>query len=247
MRQLIFCFYFLCIHKVFSQVINIESKRFHKDTNGLVGRVDLNFNVNQNIQQVIFLGSNLHLQYKINKSRFLAITDFSFVKAGKLDFVNTGYQHLRYNYRFNNFITLEAFTQVQYNRVLLLDNRYLAGAGPRLRLIKRKHIKMYLAGLYMYENQKRHNESIIQNNHRLSAYISFNLDFDRVDFASTTFFQPNLGNFSDYRIANDSSFELEITRHFNFKTGLNLLYDTRQPLNIPDLTYSIKNGITYKF
>lgn len=92
-----------------AQVINIEGKRFLKDTNGIVGTIAANFNINQNTQQVMTFGLNQHLQYKYNKSRFLAISDIAFIKAGNTDFVNAGYQHFRYNYKINNWLTWEAF------------------------------------------------------------------------------------------------------------------------------------------
>lgn len=234
-------------YKITPQVINIESKRFLQDTNGFRGKADLNFNINQNTSQVISLGVNIHSQYVHNRSRILAIGDLAFIKAGTKDFVNSGYQHLRYNYKINKIVTWEAFLQAQYNKVLLLDRRYLAGTGPRFKLVKTPNLRIYTATLYMFEYQSQNNDSIEAYNNRISSYITFGISFKRVEFASTTFYQPNLANFNDYRIANDSAFEMVITNHFNFKVGFNLLYDTRQPIGIPDLTYILKNGLTYKF
>lgn len=99
----------------------------------------------------------------------------------------------------------------------------------------------------MYEYQSFNSDSTEQYNNRLSAYVTISLDFKKVDFTSTTFFQPNLADFNNYRIANDSSFELVVSNHLNFRVGFNLLYDTRQPLRIPELTYILKNGLSYKF
>lgn len=230
-----------------AQVINIESKRFFNDTNGFAGRVDANFNATQNTQQIISFGLNVHVQYRKNKHRVLTISDLAFVKAGNNDFVNAGYQHLRYNYKLLSFLTLEAFTQAQYNRILLLDRRYLFGIGPRFKLIKKERFKMYSACLYMYEYQVQDNETLFKNNHRLSAYLTFNINFGRMEFSSTTFYQPNLVDFSDYRIANNSVFEIIVTRHLNFKADLNLLFDTRQPAKIPALVYTLRGGVSFKF
>lgn len=243
--NLVILFCFAC--SLQAQIINIEGKRFLKDSNGFIGRADVNFNINQNKQQVLYFGSNVHIQYKKNKYRILAITDFSFIKAGKTDFVNSGYQHFRYNYKIAKLITWEVFAQAQYNRVLLLDRRYLTGTGPRVRLIKKQHLKLYAAALYMFEYQSQNNDSIHAYNHRISSYFTLAFDFNKLDFTSTTFYQPKVGDGNNYRIANDSSFDLAITKHFNFKAGFNLLYDTRQPIGIPALTYTLKNGLSYTF
>lgn len=230
-----------------AQVINIENKRFLNDTDGLVGKTDLNFNINQNVQQVMSLGINVHAQYVKHKHRLLAIGDLSFIKAAEQDFVNAGYQHLRYNYKLVNRVTWEVFVQAQYNKVLLLDRRYLAGTGPRLKVIKTELLRLYAAALYMYEYQSQNNDSIYGVHHRISAYFTFSCNFKKADFTNTTFFQPNLEEFADYRIASDSALEFIISNRLNFKAGFNLLYDTRQPAGIPALTYSLKNGLSYKF
>ena len=233
--------------KITAQVINIESKRFLKDTNGFIGKTDVNFNINQNTSQVISLGITIHSQYVHNRQRVLAIGDLAFIKAGKKDFVNSGYQHFRYNYKISKVLTWEAFVQAQYNRILLLDRRYLAGTGPRFKLIKKSYFRAYAAVLYMYEYQSQNSETIVKYNNRISNYITVSLSVNRLEFTSTTFYQPNTGNLKDYRIANDSAFEVFISNHFNFRVGFNLLYDTRQPVGIPALTYILKNGLTFKF
>lgn len=239
----------LCAFSMLShaQIINIESKRFLNDTNGLVGNIGANFNINQNTRQVMTLGFNMHMQYQKNRYRILAISDLSFIKADGQDFVNAGYQHIRYNYKLVNRLTWEAFVQAQYNKVLLLDRRYLAGTGPRFKVVKTKNFRMYTACLYMYEYQAQNSDSIIQYNNRISAYITISVNLGKAELTSTTFYQPNLADFQNYRIANDSAFELGINHHLNFRVGFNLLYDTRQPPGIPALTYILKNGLNYKF
>lgn len=230
-----------------SQVINIENKRFLNDTNGFVGRTDFNFNVTQNTQQVLTLGINLHAQYQHNKHRFLMISDLAFIKAANQNFVNNGYEHLRYSYKLVNRVTWESFAQAQYNIVLKLDKRYLAGTGPRFKIIKQPHFRVYTAALYMYEFQSQNNETMIQYNHRMSSYLTFNFNFDKFDFTSTTFYQPLLRDFNNYRIATDNNIDISISNHFNFRIGFNLLYDTNQPPGIPDVVYVLKNGLSFKF
>lgn len=231
-----------------SQVINIEGKRFLNDTNGWVGNADFNFAIIQNVQQVLSFSNTLRIQYQKNRSRFILLNDLNFIKAGKTNFVNAGYQHFRYNYKVHRLLTMEAFTQTQYNPVLKLDFRYLLGAGPRLRLLKKEHARIYAAALYMYEYDDIKNESVSLHEHRISAYITvtFNL-FKNCELVSTTFYQPNLNNTLDYRIANDSSLEIHINKHLNFKSTFNLLFDTYQPIDIPNLVYNFRNGLSVKF
>ncbi|MBI3518029.1 MAG: DUF481 domain-containing protein [Bacteroidetes bacterium] len=231
-----------------AQVINIENKRFLNDTNGWIGNVDFNFNIYNNTQQVLQFSNAMRVQYQKNKSRFILLNDLNFIKAGNTDFANAGYQHFRYNYKVSKWLTMEAFTQTQYNPVLKLDFRYLLGAGPRFKLLKKENARIYAAALYMYEYDDIMNDNVNLYEHRISAYLtgSFTI-LKSVDFTTTTFYQPNLENTSDYRIANDSGLEIHINKHLNFKSTFNMLYDTRQPVDIPDLVYSFKNGLSIKF
>ncbi len=240
--------FLLCyINSLKAQVVNIENKRFLKDTNGFVGNANFNFSINQNVKQVVTVGVNIHTQYLHNKHRIFAISDLLFIKAGDNNFVNAGYQHLRYNYKMVNKITLEAFAQAQYNLALLLNERFLAGTGLRFKLIKKENIRLYAGSLYMYEYQNQNNDSIMEFNSRISSYFTININFKNIDFVTTTYYQPNINEIQDYRIANDSAFELKINKFLNFRAGINLLYDTRQPIGVPALTYILRNGIGFKF
>jgi len=240
---------FLFISVTYSaQVINIEGKRFLNDSNGWVGNADFSFNLIQNTQQVLSFSNTMRIQYQKNKSRFIFLNDVNFIKAGNTNFVNTGYQHFRYNYKLNKLLTMEAFTQTQYNPVLKLDFRYLLGAGPRLKLLKHENARIYFATLYMYEFDDIVNDPVNLYEHRLSSYLTFSLFLlKNVEITSTTFYQPNLQNTADYRIANDTGLEIHINKHLNFKTGFNLLFDSAQPIGIPDLVYSLRNGLSIKF
>ena len=243
----IICVIFL-FGNIKAQVINIENKRFLNDSNGWVGVTDFAFNILQNTQQVVSFSNNFRIQYQKNRSRIIFLNDINFIKAGTTNFVNAGYQHIRYNYKFNKHLTLEAFTQTQYNPILRLNFRYLFGLGPRVKIVKTPHVKIYIASLYMFEYDDISNESEKIYEHRISSYITFSLNlFKNVDVSSTTFYQPNLGFINDYRIANDTGLEIIINKHLNYKTSFNLLYDTKQPSGIPNLVYALRNGISIKF
>ena len=240
----------LCFSSAFlrAQVINIESKRFLNDTNGWVGVTDFSFNILQNTQQVLSFSNNFRIQYQKNKSRIIFLNDINFIKAGKTNFVDSGYQQIRYNFEINKHFTIEAFTQTQYNPVLRLNFRFLNGIGPRVKVLKTEKAKIYAAALYMYEYDDITNESQKIYEQRLSSYITFTFHFFKsIDISSTTFYQPNLGYINDYRIANDTGLEIFINKHLNYKTSFNLLYDTKQPIGVPELVYVLKNGLTLKF
>lgn len=246
-----FAFLFFCVvvlhQPAQAQIINIENERFLNDSNGWIGRANLSFLLVQSVDQVLSFGSQVHVQWKNDHQRLLLLNDVALVSAPGRDFVNTGYQHVRWNEKLTDRLTWEAFVQAQYNKVLRLDFRGLMGTGPRLKLFKNEKIHLYVASLYMFEHEEI-TDGDPRDAHRLSSYLTFVWKInEHVSFAQTTFWQPNLGRFSDYRIAHDSSFGIDITHRLSFGAQFNLLYDTNQPEGVPALTYQVRNGIEWKF
>jgi hypothetical protein len=248
MRNCLPVFFVLLSFGAAAQVLNVESQRFVADTDGWVGHIGFSFFLLQNTRQVMSFGNDAQFQYRKRKSRYLFISNVALERAGGLDFVNTGYQHLRYNYQVNDWLTWEALVQAQYNKVLKMDSRYVAGTGPRFTLFLRARYRMHVGVIYIHEDEKVTGEGTQYHDHRISAYLALSWNLGKnTEFVSTTFYQPNLMDFQDYRIATNDFLEIDIHKHLAFKTGFDLLYDTKQPAGIPNLTYMYRNGLDWKF
>lgn len=115
-----------------AQVVNIEGRRFMNDTVPWTGFANLRFNVAESGQRSLNLGLNGAVQYMEGRDRYMFITDLAFSQVEDNDFLNTGFQHLRYNYRKDSLWTGEAFTQAQYNKPLRLDLRLMLGRALAL-------------------------------------------------------------------------------------------------------------------
>lgn len=93
-----------------AQVVNIEQERLKTDTTGWAGDARISFQLMKSTDQLTNIGTQLHLQYKTKRSLYFALSDFSFIKAGKDEYANNGFLHLRYNYKINDGYTVEALT-----------------------------------------------------------------------------------------------------------------------------------------
>ncbi len=65
------------------------------------------------------------MQYRKGASALILLNDLSLMTVDDDDLVNSGFQHLRYNYtvKDSSFFTLEAFMQHQYNTIKLMERR----------------------------------------------------------------------------------------------------------------------------
>ncbi|HEU4716212.1 MAG TPA: DUF481 domain-containing protein [Bacteroidia bacterium] len=249
-RFLFAAFLLLTAAVVHSQVLNIESMRFYKDSDGWIGSANLDFGAQQNVNTLYDFSNTIHVQYKKKRSRIIFLNNLDFTFANKQDYENTGFQHVRYNYKLsdNGRWTAEAFVQTQYNKPMKMDFRGVTGAGIRMRVFKTKIVHMYLGSLYMFEHETDDGGKLVYDDHRLSSYLTFSVDFNgKAEINNTVYYQPAFVNFSDYRISESFTCLAQITRHFGFSAAFDLLYDTKQPEGIPNLSWKFEQGIAYSF
>lgn len=233
----------------FAQILNVESLRKVTDTSGWSGAVNLHLELKRNTNDFINLGSNIHVQYKMNKHLVLFKNDVSFEKIEGENFDNSLVSHVRYNYRFHDKIAWEVFTQGQYNKINLINFRGLLGTGPRFKISNSENYKFYLGTLAMFEYEEVDDGvTPLQRNIRGSSYLSFSLyPSDKISFVSTTYYQPNFSAFSDYRISSQSSFLVTVFKNFALQINYVFTYDAFPAVGIPKSQYNFNTGFTYSF
>jgi hypothetical protein len=233
-----------------AQIVNIERQRISTDTTGWFGQASISFAGSKNTKSVLALSSGTLLEYKSksNKDLWLLITDVKFISADKQQFSNAGFGHLRYNRKLGEVVRWEFFTQAQYNSLTHIDQRYLAGTGPRIKLTQFENAKFYLGVAYMYEYEKLVMPDEVQKNHRMSSYFSFSLlPEEEVSFVSTIYVQPLLKDGKDYRISSETALILEITKKLNLKASFQYSYDAAPPLDVPKNIYAFTNTLEVEF
>ena len=231
-----------------AQVVNIEQQRIKTDTTGWAGDAKVSLQLLKSIDKLTDIGTQVHLQYKTNRSLYLALSDFNFVKAGKNEYANNGFQHLRYNYKINDWYTMEAFSQVQFNKILNVRFRGLLGAGPRFKVFKTKSFRLYGAWMYMYEYEEINQGSVINHNHRVSSYVSFSWKLNKLlSIVNTTYYQPKINQFNDFKISSQMDLKIKISNYFAFSLAYNYYYDSKPPEDVVNSIYSLKNTLSFEF
>lgn len=249
MKNTLITLFLLFSLQVSSQVINAESFRRATDTSGFSGSVSLNFSLKRDVNEKFSIETNVGLQYKKNRHLILLKNEIEFQKIESSRFENKGIQHLRYNYKLFPHIIFETFVQAQYNKVSKINFRGLLGLGPRFKLTDLENYRFYLGTLVMYE-QEELSDGItpIERVFRGSAYFSFSIfPTETISFISTTYFQPKLQDFSDYRVATETSMVINLYKKLSFKTTYTFTYDETPAIGIPNSQYNLSSGILYVF
>lgn len=249
----VYCFllylFILDTEKGAAQIVNVESARMQSDTIGWMGSFGSSFTMNKNKVKIFGASADAHLQYKTSNDQglWLILGNLNFLKIEKNRFLSDGLLHLRYNRKVNEWLRWEFFGQFQNNEVTQIDSRLLFGTGPRFKLAKAKTFKLYAASLFMYEREKEATDPVIRHSDfRNSSYLSFTwLPKDYLELISTSYFQPLLKKFSDYRIMNQFVFRVKATPHFSLTLKWNYLHDRFPAGTAPKTIYNFSTGFTY--
>ncbi len=232
-----------------AQIVNVESARMQSDTIGWMGSFGTSFSMNKNKVKIFGASADAHLQYKTSNDQglWLILGNLNFLKIEKNRFLSDGLLHLRYNRKVNEWLRWEFFGQFQNNEVTQIDSRLLFGTGPRFKLAKTKTFRLYAASLLMYEREKEAISPVIRHSDlRSSSYLSFTwLPKDYLELISTSYFQPLLKKFSDFRIMNQFVFRVKATPHFSLTMKWNYLHDRFPAGTAPKTIYNFSTGFTY--
>jgi len=151
----------------------------------------------------------------------------------------------------SSLIKWEVFAQAQYDAISEIDFRGLLGTGPRFKLTEKENYRFYLGTLIMYEYEKADNviNDREQNDLRASAYLSFSMyPTKTISIISTSYYQPKIEAFRDYRFSSNTSLLFEIFKDLAFKTNFNYFYDAVPvSTNIPKTQFELTNGLLYTF
>lgn len=239
----------LSFNFTYAQIVNVESLRRISDTSKWSGAANLDIGLIKNTRSIFKITNRIRLQYNSEKNLYLFINDVKLEKVEDNSFVNKGIQHLRYNRKIAERLKLEVFAQSQYDAISAIKFRGLLGVGPRFKLSKSKDYRLYLGTLLMYEHEESSNNTIaILRDFRGSTYFSCSLyPLENISLVSTTYYQPLLKQFSDFRISNETSLGIKVLKNLLFKTTFTYNFDANPIIGIPKTQYELTNGIVYTF
>ncbi|MEZ4957456.1 MAG: DUF481 domain-containing protein [Saprospiraceae bacterium] len=249
---LYFALLFLSHQAINAQIVNIEERRIKgtNDSTFWYGSLRLGANISKVKDQVLQFNSTGHVQYKKGRSLTLLLLDGNFLRAGNRDFQEAAFSHLRFNYKLKEWLVTETFVQAQYNKLLLINLRALAGAGLRFQLLKSQDGKQRIYGgtAYLFEKNQYTDEIPNKNWHRLSSYISFTFrPSEGVTLVSTTYFQPTLSDVANYRLSTEWRLDTPLGKKLSFFSNFTFSRDKSLPDGAPRSVYAWLNGLAYKF
>lgn len=237
----------------YAQIVMIEGKRLSEDSLGWHGAITVDLYNTKNTERIYTVGAGSVVQFRKGNHRVISLNNLRIIQNVDDESPaqeNRGHQHFRYNYILNDTWVLESFVQAQFDEVLRIGFRGLAGGGARLKLIHKEkdQLNLGLSGMFEYEEEK--DTTVVHRDFRLTTYLSYEKEFsEHFTVSLISYYQPRADEFTDYRISSGLNFNLQFNERFGFNISASLVYDAQPVIDedITKLTYSITNGISYRF
>ena len=230
-------------------MVDIERQRLNSEEKGFHGGANVTGSYLDNDEIIYSFKVLGNLQYRVKNNLFLMIGDYKISRSTDTDFQDAAFLHFRYNRSLIRLITLEAFTQIQDDKISQLKYRFLTGVGARVKLFEKKSFLINFGVIPMYEFEELLDDAATTHQDiRISQYI--NLVFgisDEVDFYSTIYFQPIYNNWEDFRLHNESRLEVTLTRKINLNVTNTYSWDAKPPVNAPKRRINLNVGLGLDF
>jgi len=239
---------FLTNTSIFSQIVNIEDKRSaFTDSIGWFETGELSGQWKKNKSEIFTVKAGFQVEFQFKKRILLSISKLNFARLNKKNYINEGFQHLRYTKLITKRLAYEAYGQGQYNEQLSLRLRLLFGSGMRFKVCQNTN-KCNLGLSLMYEYDEESLNDIIHKDFRLSSYFSMAIPVSKnIKLFSTSYYQPLLNNFNDFRFSSQSKMVMKINKRLSATLTFSILYDSRAPADTPELSEDLFGGLKYKF
>ena len=173
---------------------------------------------------------------------------FFVVKRSQKQINNKNYDsatlaHLRLNFLFKKDPSLETFIQYSKNPFRKFNKRELIGLGARFNLEND-----FKAGIGIMNENEEDLSTISDNTLRISSYFhsEFLID-ENIVFDLSTFLQPAINSFSDYKATLIGQFDFHINENFKISLQYNTFYDSKPPTNALKKEEGFATVFSYNF
>ena len=222
MKKIYTLFIATLISTTANAVTNIEFVRDKSVGKEFYAQIEGNLNGESGNQQTDTIGASISLAWDDNGSHFITVFDHLWRKdTGNVE-VNQSFAHIRYTKEFKNSTGhhLEMFVQGQRDRFRNLESRVLFGLGHRKEFYNEfnKRSNAFGVGAF-YESEEGYNlgSDFDEKQWRLNAYWHHKQPItESVSVNNVIYFQPDISEFTEYRIHNEFRLTAEVTKSLSY-------------------------------
>jgi hypothetical protein len=237
-----------------AQIVNVQAL-FDEATSplGVSGGAELSLDWRTGSTELLVVRGSVLGQWRTEKHTLLGVVRGEYGYAQDTLIVSKFLEHLRYRYRFTDWLSGETFVQHELDAFRRLRLRGLVGAGPRFTLWSSEAGSLVLGAAAMLEYEQLRNDGEPDAGQerldpRLSSYVMGRVKLmENMSLSETLYVQPRLTRFSDVRVLNETLLLVEPNKRFTFSLGFVLTYDAEPPATVSRFDTQLRSAIGVKF
>ncbi|MCB9644386.1 MAG: DUF481 domain-containing protein [Myxococcales bacterium] len=253
MRHLISCLlglacFFWCLSPTQAQIVDVQELQFRvskEESWKLAFSGSADWRVG-NVRYLELKGG-IFTGFKRGKHLFFLTGEGTYALQNNQRFNSNLFGHARYRYEVLSWLGIEGFVQHKYDEFQRLFGRFLIGMGPRFQLYKGPYASIFLGTAYLFEYNKFSTLAGAADSeaerlfHRWSNYLTLEIIAGKVlRILHTTYAQPAFADFSDFRIAMNTTLALKVNDWLTINLSHELAYQSRPPETIQPLDSTLK-------
>ena len=235
-------------------IVNIESLRAGAPPPGYSGAMNLSVNGQSGNTDKLGINAGARLQWHGGAVTDFAILRYSYGATDGVEDANNLFTHARHILQASDRTAYEEFIQAERNIFNRLSFRGLIGGGVRLKLAETPDIKslhLGLGGFFSRETLEKRaglTDSGSENMWRFNIYLNYVQRLnDSVRVLSTTYYQPAVDDFSDYRLSEEAALSVRMNDSLSLNVSLELSRDSKPPQAVKNTDTTYSTGIEYSF
>lgn len=237
-----------------SAQVNTEKLRRADSTTGVFFNTSLSLGIVRGNSEYVSVRGAARLDYKRSKNDNFAVIDYEFKESRKGKIANKGFLHLRSIWQLSSTLSVEGFTQAEFNEFISLKNRDLLGSGLRLHVLDtqddtgRSVLDLFLGVGAMFEHELYATSptETRYNRMRSTNYLTVNwMPDEDIAFSIIGYVQPIISDPEDVRVTAESSLEFALSDTFHFHVNASWRYHSRPVLSVKHYDFELRNGIRF--
>ncbi len=250
MKYLIAIFILVLSSSAFSQV-NTEKLRKNANETGIFTDFNLAGTFTSGNTEYVRFNTGLRFDYIGQQYNSFLIAKLDYKEANSEILVKKGFVHLRNVFAYSGNLNFELFLQKEFNDFISLNDRNIAGAGLRIKMLESytdtSSIAISLGCGIMYEGED-YTEGYKEDSHlaRSTNYLSINWKINNIfSISSVSYYQVDLTRLNNYRILNESDFSINIFKNLKLFAAIDYRYDSKPPETVENFDFEFVNGIRF--
>ena len=235
-------------------IVNIESLHTGEPQPGYSGTVNVSVDGQSGNTDKLSVNAGARLQWHGGAVTNFAILRYNYGETSGVEDTNKLFSHARHIHQISDKTAYEGFVQAERNTFNRLSFRGLLGGGLRLKLSEipdKKSLHLGVGGFFSRETLEKRagtTDGGSKNTWRVNTYLNYVQQLnDSVRVLSTTYYQPAIDDFSDYRLLEDATLSVKMTDSLSLNVSLDLAHDSKPPQAVKKTDTTYGTGIEYSF